>query len=172
METEKSDKVSSTIYTVYKETACEKHPVTIVGKKGYKINITKAYVQMSVKSKGATATAWVNANGDKIAKFTETSTAYKSKSANVNFTGKSGGSVLLDWYLLTSKSSIRAYMIEWYVVYDYIADAPVVVEPEEPIETNVDCRIEVVCDSKELDALLSKIKTAAEGKEVKIFKEV
>lgn len=169
METTKNTTVSSTIYTVYKETACEKHSVTIPGKAGYKISITKSYIKMKVLSKGTTATAWVNANGDQISKFTETSTSYKSKSATVNYTGRSGGSVVLDWYLLSSKSSSRVYMTEWYVSYDLVADTPDVEEPETQTENY---NIVVSCNSKELDELISKVKSVATGKSVQIYKEV
>jgi hypothetical protein len=79
---------------------------------------------------GGLATAWVTANGVQLGRWTVEN--LQSVSAKPAYVAPSGGDVVLEWYLKSSSTTVKAEMK--LLSYDYdITEAdvpPVVVEPE------------------------------------------
>ena len=138
------DKVYSTLYTSCENDQCLQKVVIIGGVNGKQIKIEKLSASLYVVSSGTTGTLTVTAQetgGTEtiIAKWIETKTTYQEKNGSVGFLAGVGKSVILRWYLITSKSTVRSRFRLPSYTYSLV-DVPVI--------DSIPCAIWIACKNE------------------------
>jgi hypothetical protein len=165
--------IYSTPYTDCSKRDCRQAEVIIVGQEGKQIQIDQLSLSLCVAASKVTATAWINITVDgiekQLASWTETKTAYQSKSENPAYLAPAGVSVMLSWRLKTTNSATRAKMRYLKYGYSYV-DVPA--EEPEPEETDVLASVQVSCPSVEdAEALKKEIAPYVGEREITIWKQ-
>mgnify|MGYP000850255513 FL=1 len=119
--------IYSTIYTDPVASDCLQKEVIINGVPGKRIRLDELSLNLQVTKSGILGTVWVTANGEEVARWTETNTKYQPKNSALNAISADGESVTLRWYLTTSNKSYRSRMANLTYSYSIIPASPPVV---------------------------------------------
>jgi len=144
------NRVYSTLYTSCEGDKCLQKAVVIGGVSGKQIKIEKLSASLYVVSAGTTGTLTVTAQETGgaetiLAKWIETKTTYQEKNESVGFLAGTGKSVILRWYLITSKSTVRSRFKLPSYTYSLVD------VPAKPVIEDVQCAIWIACKN-EIDA--------------------
>ena len=138
------ERAYSTLYTSCENDQCLQKVVIIGGISGKQIKIEKLSASLYVVSAGTTGTLTVTAQETGgaetiLAKWIETKTTYQEKTESVGFLSGVGKSVILRWYLITSKSTVRSRFRLPSYTYSLV-DVPVI--------EDVQCAIWIACKNE------------------------
>lgn len=141
---------------------------TIKGQPDKQITIDLVSLYLESPSQGL-ATAWVTANGKQLGRWTSDKAEMQYFSGQPAFIAPSGSDVVLEWFLKSSSTTVKARMK--LLSYDYSIVPAVITEPDEP-EPVKNCILIFCKPDDNVDLQVSQVRGVVGDREIKVLREI